>query len=117
MLMVFWCSMYSRWQDGAARFEEFMARHAEESRDDIQAIKSLNVFYQVGFHAQVLGPLKLFEAPVFPTVRFRQRVNVHPFLETQNAMNPYQFKPGLEKLLILSSILFEYRVESPKLEI
>ena len=35
-----------RWQDGA-RFEEFMARHAEESRDDLQAMKSLNVFYQV----------------------------------------------------------------------
>lgn len=44
-------SMYRRWQDGAARFEEFMARHAEESRDDIQAIKNLNVFYQVGFQA------------------------------------------------------------------
>ncbi|XP_015765754.1 PREDICTED: neurofibromin-like [Acropora digitifera] len=39
---------HARWQDGAARFEEFMARHAEESRDDIQAIKSLNVFYQGG---------------------------------------------------------------------
>ena len=49
--------MYRRWQDGAARFEEFMARHAEESRDDIQAIKSLNVFYQVGFQAYVLVPL------------------------------------------------------------
>lgn len=36
-----------RWQDGA-RFEEFMARHAEESRDDLQAMKSLNVFYQGG---------------------------------------------------------------------
>ena len=24
-----------------------MARHAEESRDDLQAMKSLNVFYQV----------------------------------------------------------------------
>lgn len=37
---------FRRWQDGA-RFEEFMARHAEESRDDLQAMKSLNVFYQV----------------------------------------------------------------------
>lgn len=36
-----------RWQDGT-RFEEFMARHAEESRDDLQAMKSLNVFYQGG---------------------------------------------------------------------
>ncbi|XP_020613799.1 neurofibromin-like [Orbicella faveolata] len=36
-----------RWQDGA-RFEEFMARHAEESRDDLQAMKALNVFYQGG---------------------------------------------------------------------
>ena len=26
-----------------------MARHAEESRDDLQAMKSLNVFYQVRF--------------------------------------------------------------------
>ena len=25
-----------------------MARHAEESRDEMQAIKTLNVFYQVG---------------------------------------------------------------------
>jgi len=25
-----------------------MARHAEESRDDLQNVKSLNVFYQVG---------------------------------------------------------------------
>lgn len=40
------CLLFRRWQDGA-RFEEFMARHAEESRDDLQAMKSLNVFYQV----------------------------------------------------------------------
>jgi len=26
-----------------------MARHAEESRDDLQAMKALNVFYQVRF--------------------------------------------------------------------
>ena len=39
---------FRRWQDGA-RFEEFMARHAEESRDDLQAMKALNVFYQVRF--------------------------------------------------------------------
>lgn len=39
---------HARWQDGAARFEEFMARHAEESRDDLLAIKSLNVFYKGG---------------------------------------------------------------------
>lgn len=38
--------MLRRWQDGA-RFEEFMARHAEESRDELQAMKALNVFYQV----------------------------------------------------------------------
>ena len=44
--------MLRRWQDGA-RFEEFMARHAEESRDEMQAIKSLNVFYQVCVTAKI----------------------------------------------------------------
>lgn len=43
---MFFCLLFRRWQDGA-RFEEFMARHAEESRDDLQAMKALNVFYQV----------------------------------------------------------------------
>ena len=48
MFLFFVCLFlfFRRWQDGA-RFEEFMARHAEESRDDLQAMKSLNVFYQV----------------------------------------------------------------------
>ena len=44
----FFCLSFRRWQDGA-RFEEFMARHAEESRDDLQAMKALDVFYQVRF--------------------------------------------------------------------
>lgn len=47
-IWLFVCLFVRRWQDGA-RFEEFMARHAEESRDDLQAMKSLNVFYQVSF--------------------------------------------------------------------
>ena len=45
-MQVVFCSIFRRWQDGA-RYEEFMARHAEESRDELQSIKSLNVFYQV----------------------------------------------------------------------
>lgn len=65
MTWYFVLSMYRRWQDGAARFEEFMARHAEESRDDIQAIKSLNVFYQVGFQAYVLVPLNCSKPQCF----------------------------------------------------
>ena len=49
VVVVFFCCLsFRRWQDGA-RFEEFMARHAEESRDDLQAMKALNVFYQVRF--------------------------------------------------------------------
>ena len=37
-----------RWQfQDQTRFEEFMARHAEESQDELQTLKSLNVFYQV----------------------------------------------------------------------
>ena len=35
-----------RFQD-QSRFEEFMARHAEESQDELQTLKTLNVFYQV----------------------------------------------------------------------
>ncbi|KAJ7378700.1 Neurofibromin 1 [Desmophyllum pertusum] len=55
-----------RWQDGA-RFEEFMARHAEESRDDLQAMKSLNVFYQ---KVDVDRPLStLIYVPFYTSVR------------------------------------------------
>ena len=47
-MQVVFCLIFRRWQDGA-RYEEFMARHAEESRDELQSIKSLNVFYQVSW--------------------------------------------------------------------
>ncbi|XP_048582480.1 neurofibromin-like isoform X2 [Nematostella vectensis] len=33
---------------GGSRFEEFMARHAEGSQDDLQSIRSQNIFYQGG---------------------------------------------------------------------
>ncbi|KAK3754965.1 hypothetical protein QZH41_017349 [Actinostola sp. cb2023] len=36
-----------KWPTGS-RFEEFMARHAENSQDDLHIIRSQNVFYQAG---------------------------------------------------------------------
>lgn len=35
-----------------------MARHAEESRDDLQTVKNLNVFYQVSFHPEYSSEYK-----------------------------------------------------------
>ena len=35
-----------------------MARHAEESRDDLQAMKALNVFYQVRFMLFFFFPIQ-----------------------------------------------------------
>ena len=39
--------LYPRSWPNCGKFEEFMARHAEENNDDLQDIKTVNVFYQV----------------------------------------------------------------------
>ena len=42
-----------------------MARHAEESRDDLQAMKALNVFYQVCFDPSGIASFEILWLSIY----------------------------------------------------
>lgn len=123
-MQVVFCLIFRRWQDGA-RYEEFMARHAEESRDELQSIKSLNVFYQVSWTLSLGEPTCqagtfYFHSP--DTVW----LFLYQFLSNKRALMPscddgrdseITKRNGLFKLIRLSLLFFHSRVENQKQEI